>query len=268
MKIDAYSLVIDITEKCNMKCRHCLRGSAKNNNITQQMMNEIVSKFDTIDTITFGGGEPTLHLDSIRWFIDATMMHNVDVGNFYIVTNAKAYHRELEDICDLLYNICFDNEISGLTVSDDMFHQEFQTTRSSFERNRDRYLYGEEIYAQEIKNYDIEELYLKPYARPNDKVTKYTYGGIINMGRAKTNGLGDRELVPYFPTIEQDYDGTICIGDTLFIRYNGDIFCDCDLSYEEMDKRDKSIFYLGSIFNMQAVIDKLWENQRETKVND
>ena len=31
--------------------------------------------------------------------------------------------------------------------------------------------------------------------------------------------------------------------------------------YDEMDKGIKSPFYLGSIHNMQAIVDKLWEEQ-------
>lgn len=265
-KLSVDALIIGNTEKCNMKCRHCLRGNARNNNIDQLMMNKIVDTFDSIFCVTFGAGEITMHLDSIRWFIEAVQFSAKEkyIGNFYIVTNAKVYRKELERLCDVLYNICGDNEISGLAVSDDQFHMEWHRSRQHFEINRDRYMYGAETY-EEFK-YDLFEEYMKPYANPKGKKVEewdYSNAGIINMGRAIETGLGIRELKPYKPTVDFNKDtGEVNLYDgEVFVRYNGDIFCSCNLSYDEMDKRIKSPFYLGSIHNMQAIIDKLWEEQ-------
>ena len=267
-KLSVDTLIIGNTEKCNMKCRHCLRGNARNNNIDQLMMNKIVDTFDNIFCVTFGAGEITMHLDSIRWFIEAVQFSVKEkyIGNFYIVTNAKVYRKELERLCDVLYNMCGDNEISGLAVSDDQFHREWHRSHYTFLKNFDRYMWGKDYYDEYGKYDDMVEECMKPYADPNGKKVKewdYSNAGIINMGRAIENGLGVRDLKPYKPTVEFDEDtGEVKLYDgEVFVRYNGDIFCSCNLSYDEMDKGIKSPFYLGSIHNMQAIVDKLWEEQ-------
>lgn len=273
-KLFVDTLVVGNTENCNATdyngkrkpCNHCLRGNMRKNKISQSMMNKIVDTFDNIFCVTFGAGEITMHLDSIRWFIEAVQFSVKEkyVGNFYIVTNAKVYRPELERLCDTLYNICGDNEISGLAVSDDRFHMSMHKSYNKFCQNRDRYMYGSETY-KEYK-YDLFKELMKPYADPNGKKTKewdFSNAGIINMGKAKENGLGVRDLKPYKPLIDFDEDtGEVRLYDgEIFVRYNGDIFCSCNLSYDEMDKGIKSPFYLGSIHNMQAIINKLWEEQ-------
>ena len=265
MRYNIDNLVIEITRKCNLKCRHCLRGPARNNNITQDMINKIVSKFKYIDVITFGGGEPSLFPEAIEWFNDAIQMYNVAVGNFYVVTNGKKYSQKLYDACYKLYNLCDANEISGFCISDDEFHREYIPDRIKWEYNKVKYAaypyyYTDYRYDEDMNEeiyYDIisEDDYL-PYFREGEKSHKDGhFDGIIKMGRAETNGIWHRALNVYCPTLEHYNDNTIRIKDGLFyVTYNGDIFPDCDLSYNVMNK---GIYKLGNIDNFEEVIGKL-----------
>ena len=238
MKYNFDNLMFEITRKCNMACCHCLRGPAQNKTMSKEVMLKTLRKVNYIHCVTFGGGEPTLSLDMIWYFIDCCKMLDVEVGNFYIVTNGKRYHRELEDVCDALYQLCTDNEISGLTVSDDEFHREFQPNRSLFLKTRARYMYGEDMYYNEIAKYgDFEEI-AKPYARFHDKEhNDYQFYGIINMGRAKENGLGQRKLIGDTVSVCcNDYNSDfINVSDAnIYITVDGDIINTCDCSYKEM----------------------------------
>lgn len=248
------NLVFEITRKCNMKCAHCLRGNAQNKNMSKEVMLQALSNVSYIHAVTFGGGEPTLNFDMIWYFIECCRMLDIEVGNFYIVTNGKSYHKELEDVCDALYNFCTDNEISGLTVSDDEFHREWQPNRNLFEKTRDRYLYGEDVYYSEIEKYGECEEIAKPYARFTDKTHEDgQFYGLINMGRASENGIGDRELNVYYPEVEKnDYDGEINVNGVVYITYNGDYIATCDSSYERMNE-----FKFGTIYNKEDAFSKL-----------
>ena len=253
MKYNFDNLIFEITRKCNMKCAHCLRGNAQNKNMNKEVMLEALRNVSYINSVTFGGGEPTLNLDMILYFIECCKILDIEVGNFYIVTNGKAYHKELEDACDALYNFCVDNEISGLTVSDDEFHREWQPNRSLFIKTRDRYLYGEEIYNSEIEKYgEIEEI-AKPYARFTDKTHKDgQFHGIINMGRASENGIWDRELNVYFPKAELDNcNDTLFIDGDVYVTYSGDYIATCDSSYERMNE-----FKFGTIYDKEEAFLK------------
>lgn len=272
MKYSIDNLVIEITRKCNIKCRHCLRGPARNINITQEMMNKIVSQFDYINSITFGGGEPSLFPEAIEWFIEAVQMYNVTVGNFYVVTNGKKYSQKLYDACYRLYNLCNENEISGFCISDDEFHRECIPDRIKWEYNKIRYAaypyyltdyrydenMTEEIYYDTISEYD----YL-PYFQENGHVHKDgDFYGIIKMGNAEKNGIWHRTLNIFYPKINEDFidlDGSVRIEEEeLYITCNGDIFPNCDLSYALMDK---GYYKLGNIDDFDAVIKELQKYQ-------
>ena len=110
---------------------------------------------------------------------------------------------------------------------------------------------NEEIYYDTIS----EDDYL-PYFREGEKSHKDgQFDGIIKMGRAETNGIWHRENKIYCPTLEHYDDNTILIKDGLFyITYDGDIFPDCDLSYNVMNKGK---YKLGNIDNFEEVIEKL-----------
>ena len=259
MKYSIDILVIEITRKCNLKCRHCLRGTAQNKSITQEMINQIVSKFDYISCVVFGGGEPSLHPEAIDWFCDAIKMYDVQVGNFYIVTNGKTYSDKLYNACYRLYNLCTKNEISGFTISDDEFHRECIVNRHKWNENflkyakykYDNYLYDEDMSEELYYELDDENDYL-PYFRPFDKKHKdNNFYGIIKMGNAEKNGIWEREKSIFYPTIKY-YSDMLNIEDgELYVAYNGDIFPDCDLSYQVMNKGK---YKLGNINNFDDVI--------------
>lgn len=274
MKYSIDNLVIEITRKCNMKCRHCLRGPARNINITQDMINKIVSQFEYIDVITFGGGEPSLFPEAIEWFNEAIRMYNVSVGNFYVVTNGKKYSQRLYDACYNLYKLCEQNELSGFCISDDEFHRECISDRNKWLYNKAKYsaypyyytdyIYDETIDEEMYYNTISEDDYL-PYFRERDKShNDGDFYGIIKMGNAEKNGIWHRTLDVYYPKIDMDYikyDGTIHICDgELYVAYNGDVFADCDLSYNVMNK---GFYKVGNIENFKAIIKELQKHNND-----
>lgn len=255
-KITIDNLILEITRKCNMKCRHCLRGNCQNKNITKELMEKVLSQINSIHCVVFGGGEPTLNLDAISDFIEIANLYNVEVGNFYIVTNAKVFKQRLINLCEELWNFCFDNEISGLAISDDLFHREWRN-EEKFKLNKSRYLYDEE--------YDEP----RPYVCFHKEVSDSTaYEGLIKMGRADENCIANRNKSVYLPYVDQQEfkDETymnVLDGD-LYISYDGRIFPDCDLSYKIIDSNK---FLLGNINNesLLEIIKRLPKEHEERR---
>lgn len=230
MKINFDNLVIEVGRKCNMSppCKHCLRGYPQNKVISEEVLEKFFSQINYISEITIGGGEPTLHLNEIDTLISIILKYDVEIGNFYIVTNGKVYRQRLVDICDFLYEeICSENEISGLAVSDDLFHRERHKSINKFEYNKERY-------------YNIDKWNFREYAR-KDKETDFSKVSIINMGMAKINGIGNRELNIYLP-YKEIWDDEIVVRDTeLYLTYDGRLVPCCDLSYDVIDSNNYTI---------------------------
>lgn len=231
------SLVILGNEFCNYNCDHCLRGPSRNNRMTRETLEKFLSQVSCIYEVTFTGGEVTLYLEPIRWFIDICREKDIYVGGFYVVTNGHKYVPEFISLCDELYEFCEDNEISGLAISDDPYHRKFQP--DNFEQIIVQYQYPEASFGER------EWWNPREYFRENDK--KWTSNiSLINEGNAKTNMIGEREVIYYKKGEVSEVNDL----DMVLLRYNGDLFSSCDLSYESMDEmsknRDKA--FIGNIY--------------------
>jgi organic radical activating enzyme len=120
------SLMIEVTEKCNFKCGHCLRGPANKAVFSQETLVKFldVSKVKYLSEITFTGGEPLLHHDVITETLKTLWRYDVELGNFYIATNGSAFNKESLLAIAELHNACTDNEISCIEISNSKWHQE------------------------------------------------------------------------------------------------------------------------------------------------
>ncbi len=118
-------LVIEITRKCNTICDHCLRGESENKEISYIAMEETLKQFDRISNITFTGGEPSLNPEAIQHFLSICKSKRIEVGSFYIATNAiHASDEFVKSLLDLwLYcDEMVEDEIGGVAISNDFFH--------------------------------------------------------------------------------------------------------------------------------------------------
>lgn len=119
------SLMIEVTEKCNFKCGHCLRGPADKAVFSQETLYKFLEKscVKYISDITFTGGEPLLHHKIISETLKTFWRFNVEVGNFYIATNGSSFNKDSLLAIGELHSYCSDNEISCVEISNSIWHQ-------------------------------------------------------------------------------------------------------------------------------------------------
>jgi sulfatase maturation enzyme AslB (radical SAM superfamily) len=171
-----------------------------------------------IGTITFTGGEPSLAVDRIRYFTDYVKGWNIDVNNFYVITNGKIASTSLKDALIKLSWWCQGGD-NYLCISQDQFHKELG-------------------YSQ----WPAKELYDDlPFFDGNARQTKIEWP--LNEGLAFENGIGVRSADMDHPVIQEDgVEGTV------YVNVNGDVIPCCDMSYanQELEKigsvYDKPIF--------------------------
>lgn len=239
MKICAYNVIMGCTNKCGFRCRHCLRGPARNESMSEEVIEQIFKVFDLSQTaITFGGGEITLGLDVLESFVEK--LTETGLNSFYVVSNGKTYKEKLVKLLDKLYYIADEKELCGLAFSHDEFHEEF-ISKQDLMKNIDRYRWWEDEY--------YGECYEREYIDIHSKFTDFSIISIINEGRAKKlYGYKKRELTEDPIVLSCYQDENLWIQEGMFyINYNGDVFTVCDASYETMSKRDK--FFIGNIFD-------------------
>ena len=259
MNVSINNLVIEITQKCNMQCYHCLRGAARRNNTSRVMINRIFDLFNGyILNLTVSGGEPSMNIDALEDICD-NMIRSDNVHSVYIVTNGRVYKEKfLDKVYNLFNAVCYDDGCYDDGCYDDGCYDNGTSMLAfSFDRYHDACLDSNEIkkrnlnYCRTIEYF--EDRGVCDVVRKHTDRTKSHDLNIVAMGRAAN--FGTEILKPKM--IEYEIQGgELRIEEPeLYINHKGYIFSSCDLSYEEMTKRSK--FYVGDIHNMKDHYDFL-----------
>jgi len=237
-KLNLDNLVLCITRRCNMTCEHCLRGTSTSINMTDKIIDLTLKNISYISSVTFTGGEPSLNVHSIKYFIQRLRDLDIILGFFYIVTNGKIVSKDLALTLLELYEMVEEPELCQFTISRDQFHD-----------------YAEAIEKNTI--YDGLRFYAKK-ERPEFLEERF----IINEGNAKDNQLGSKELA--IPILEvEEFNNDLIIRDTLYIGATGNILTTCDCSYDNEDRHilgniySTSLWYLANRVNLYNTLEKL-----------
>ena len=193
-------VVIEVTRKCNLSCSHCLRGPSQDMIMSSEYLAALISKFEYIPSVVFSGGEPSLYPDVIDSFFRIARELGVEVGNFYIATNATK-HDQIDNFilsCIRAYLYCSDNEISAVEISNDDHH--------------------------DIDSSIADLLSVLKFTR--NRYTNGIEGRIIAEGNAEYWG-------ETYPDLQLNSVGEYgWVHDLLYLNCNGEIIDGCDWSYK------------------------------------
>jgi organic radical activating enzyme len=233
MKIHIPDLIIEITRNCNMECMHCLRGEKQDIDMDLIYIEILFNRIESIGSLTLTGGEPSLKPNIIKWIILLAKRYNIDIGNFYIVTNGKKIADQFLIELINLYLYCSDNEISSVKVSHDDYHE-----------------YHEE--GERLKVFSFVQF------QEEEKTSDYPYHfpSWINEGKAKENGIGEREIS--FDDIILNEEGEEIEEGNIYLNCKGNIIKGCDYSYTSQDKEENIICKVEnfSLESIKAFIEK------------
>jgi hypothetical protein len=200
--------------------------------MSKEVIDRLLESVTSIGNLTFTGGEPTLGLSAIKYFIKKVIDRHIYVGSFYVVTNGKIQSMALMHALIDLYQVCEDQESCTLTVSRDQFHEGCRTP--AYEALR--------FYQPEGRDKDI------------------SWDTIINEGMAEYNGIGKREIhIPKF-SVEQDGYGDVRVEEMVYVSANGNVISACDCSYTRID--DES---MGNILteDLKTIVLREVNDERE-----
>lgn len=97
-KITFENLSIELTRRCNMKCRHCLRGEAQEVDIDHKYIDSLLDQTELIGSLYLTGGEPTLNLDAMEYIVDGLCKRGIPLLNFSISINGLIYSERFIEI--------------------------------------------------------------------------------------------------------------------------------------------------------------------------
>ncbi len=205
-------LILEVTQDCNMSCKHCLRGEPRQCYMQTDTVKHIFRDVRHIEHLCLTGGEPSLAPWVIREIVYAAERWGCRIDRFFCSTNAAKYSREFVDALNMLFGICTIKDECGLSVSTDQFHGPTDP--------------------EALKNCRA-----LPYYTPVKERGEIPRSEIVNMGRAAQNELGTVTLPIPERSYDYDYSGLmLSFKDTVYVNADGEVVLDADLSYEEQEE--------------------------------
>jgi MoaA/NifB/PqqE/SkfB family radical SAM enzyme len=181
-------------------------------------VDEILKSISSIGTISFTGGEPTLNVPLIQYFVDRVKELKIPVSSFYLVTNGKIESIDLVKTLIDLYAISdMTDEMSTFTLSRDQYHEKVPVPK---------------IYkALKFFNEEAREKFIQ-------------YDHVIKEGRARN--IGRRNVVQEWEleSYESYVENEIAVKNDMYIAANGNVVTCCDFSYKRIDRET-----VGNVLN-------------------
>lgn len=213
-KLSFAGLAIEITRKCNLSCKHCMRGDAQNLTISQEVIDAFLSQTSEIYDLLLTGGEPLLELDTVEYLLHAINRHGVNVHKIDIITNGTILSARAADI---LLNFTEQNPhcLVFFGVSDDVFHDKAQSKKC--------FDFYASLFGEKIPVLMHGEL---PFLRSCGRVQVAK-----EIDGIKVTGVGENSIRPHRINVS---DGVVhCSIDLLA---NGNIALKADTSFDISDK--------------------------------
>ena len=221
MRLEFYELCVEITRRCNMNCAHCLRGDAENLDMPFEKLKSVLDVTDSIDSLIFTGGEPTLNVPFMKKTLEYVKEKEIPVNGLFIATNGKEVTEEFLLTWIQWFVYCLEcgaeRDLVNIALSKDDFHERIP--------DRNRYL------IEALPGYtDIKQ-------------TDFRKDAIIRSGRAAENsaalkklGFSFRDRTPSNVCNVTRYGGAFRLEDIVYLSAKGDICVDCDLSYKDQGR--------------------------------
>lgn len=222
------NILIEVTRQCNLKCDHCLRGEPENKTIKKRHVELLFSQLKEIHLLTLTGGEPALCPSKIEMILSVAKKYEVDIQNFYIATNGTITSDSFILSLIKLWLYCSENEISGVDISNDNFHN-----MDLIERNLKKF---QTLSFVKYKYFPRQNgFYYDTCPEPN-KFPDYIYkmenepDRILAQGRGVDWGDQKVTTTTWDNFLEEPDDAEF------YLNCNGDIILGCDWSYEEQEE--------------------------------
>lgn len=128
-KIAIDHLLVEITRKCQLRCAHCLRGDAQNINMSPKIIDKLLESVCVIGSLLFTGGEPTMNLEGMRYFLEKMKANNIALHKLRLITNGCDISEETSTLIKEYYDYITYNQEYGnhkiiISISSDIYHRQ------------------------------------------------------------------------------------------------------------------------------------------------
>ncbi len=109
---------IKITRRCNLSCKHCMRGDKESCDISRELLEKFFDVLKSSNRVVISGEEPFICYEGIKDFIEVMKEKNVQIPKVMIITNGTVYDERI-------YSLLEENfESISIYISIDDYHIE------------------------------------------------------------------------------------------------------------------------------------------------
>lgn len=235
-KIAVQNLCMIITEQCNLKCEHCLRGQCSRRVMSDEVIEATLDQICSIVNLNICGGEPTFALDRLEKIIDVIVEKQILVDAISVVINGTRYDGKFLDLLKYFDDEAFSAHKKKVIFSiswDEYHHREIDRLNM-----RKKYIENVKRYMESKYFYELNGIHGKLYREGNaellDESLTIPYVPMKNIITYARNSWGREDRV----------NGLCNIGPMVSINTQG-IITDCNASYEHQD----TIYNYGNVLN-------------------
>lgn len=254
------TLAIEVTKRCNMTCKHCLRGEAEEVDNDETLIPNIFKGIASIETIVFSGGEPTLNVSFIEKCVDYVLDNEIQVNGCFIATNGLIYSERLVQCVRRLYERWLDSYYGKQSYVCMWEHDgNYKKRVCEFQAGEDGHIlsyfddeecdYRFDIAVSMDNWHDAIPIttWLKwkkcgfySHAKEVPPSKDNSFRQVLCMGRAEDLPIG-RTFTPFEPSADYDEEldrSGVCWESVLYVSCEGKVYLGCDLSYDAMQEDD------------------------------
>ena len=137
MEIIYRELGIELTRRCNERCKHCLRGDAMDTDLSKEVIDALFdnNNIRLIENLYLSGGEPTMNSKALSYLVDKIIEKKVVVGTYRVIINGTYYEEEfgnairrLHEYIDRVgwnreFNVRYADSFGRIGISQDQYHR-------------------------------------------------------------------------------------------------------------------------------------------------
>lgn len=218
-------LGIELTQRCNLNCSHCFRGSARNINISKEILEKVFEEVKYVQTLDLSGGEVFLGYEQLKILLETAKQKGVTIDSCSMLINGTVYDSRIYDLLDEYFGKNYQ-----VGISDDDFHDK------SIRR----------IYGKNTKDSENPDLHPLSVNDVKNNMSRHFYNErcigfqgvsnrLINNGRAVNTQTPHKnfEAMGYYFNSINPY--TLLVGPMIFVGADGFI---SDIN-SDLDKRNE-----------------------------
>lgn len=249
------NLTVEITRRCNLKCKHCMRGEAECVDISYRDVDSLFSLVNEVHELYITGGEPSLCVPQLRYIVHLIQERNIKVDRITIISNGQGENiDEYIQVLSDLSSVCRHPMRNTIAISVDSWHGSSEESEENFDKSMRSFLS------------------FKRKARPYFNVTMQR--GALDMlkglGRAKQNQLeGAHYTLPIINEpilVHEDEKGVII--QQLEITAKGNIRSLGDNSFIDEDLPENIMCHISAIQDSKSLLEHIasWNEKESVRI--